>query len=109
MYREQVRQREGRKVRIVISWVPGHRGITGNEDADGIAKGATLEEKDSRIKIPPTKWRILKEEMWQLTQDRIQAEGIYKGAKYFSTCYDREKKKAMVPWKMHGQRLGQFN
>lgn len=44
--------------------MPGHSGIEGNEDADGMAKEATRECKDERIKVPIGDWRSLnKEEM----------------------------------------------
>lgn len=77
--------------------MPGHKGIIGNEDADGIAKGATMEEKDTRIKVPPQYWRSLKmEEMWKRTQERIEKEGKVKGSLYFNRFYEKEKKKTMV-------------
>lgn len=40
----------------------GHKGIQGNEDADGITKGTTKEEKDERIKVPYKDWRSIKKE-----------------------------------------------
>lgn len=47
---------------IVIGWVSGHMGVVGNEEADGIAKEATKEERELRIKVPVYDWRNLKKE-----------------------------------------------
>lgn len=50
----QERRKEGHaQVRkIVIGWIPSHVGIEGNEMADTVAKAATEQEHDSRIKVP---------------------------------------------------------
>lgn len=68
----------------------------GNEDADGIAKEATMEAKDERIKVSVRDWRsLVKEVMWQKTKSMIEREGAYKGVKYFSSRYSKDKRK---PW-----------
>lgn len=46
-YKGFARDRDNSEIKVVIGWVPPHRGITGNEKADGIAKDATTEEKDA--------------------------------------------------------------
>lgn len=53
-YQELGRESGRRENRVVLDtgWVPSHSGVTGNEDADDIAKGVTLEEKEPCIKVP---------------------------------------------------------
>lgn len=71
-----------------------HEGIEGNEIVDGMAKGATMEEKDDRIKISASDWRsIIKEEMFEKTRIRVETEGTYKGTTYFNEYYNKEAKK----------------
>lgn len=61
-----------------------------------LAKEATTEEPDRRILVPAKDWRNLKkEEMKERTRERIEAEGRWKGVKYFNTFYETNKKK---PW-----------
>lgn len=51
--------------------MPGLSGVKGNEEADGLAKEATTEDRDMRIKVPARNCRsIKKEEMFQRTTDR---------------------------------------
>lgn len=50
-YIESSSANSGNEVKVVVGWVPGHNGVQGNEDADGIAKEATIGEKDSRFPL----------------------------------------------------------
>lgn len=53
----------------------------------------TTEEKEERIKVSYRDWRnVKKEEMWESTGERIEAEGRYKGTKYFNNFYEKEKR-----------------
>lgn len=52
-YQEQDgHKNKDRAYKVVIGWVPGHSGVLGNMDADGLAKEAINEPKDPRIKVP---------------------------------------------------------
>lgn len=85
-----------RKPKIVIGWIPSHCGIKGNELVDGLAKEATNETPDERIKVPINDWkRIYKEEMGARTRNRNETEANYKGKYYFDNHYKAESAK---PW-----------
>lgn len=87
---------EGGEVEVIIGWVLAHRGIEGNERADGIAKEATDAEKDTGFKVPASDWRgVMRETIWRRYQARIQQEGSHKGIKYFQDCHDKNRRK---PW-----------
>lgn len=87
-------KRDGTKRKIVIGWIPGHKGIAGNEIADRIAKEGTEDNRDERIKVSLNDWsRIYKEEMEKRTKDRVMVESKSKGMKYFEKYYRVEKKK----------------
>lgn len=82
--------------KIVIAWIPGHSGIIGNEDADEIAKEATMETMDDRIKVPLGDWRsINKETEIEKNNKSIEEIGRWKGKKYFDVMHSREGRK---PW-----------
>lgn len=59
---EQYEVNDDIKLKVVISWIPGHAGIWGNEIADSLAKQGTKEERDDRVRIPLKDWRSLYEE-----------------------------------------------
>ncbi|XP_024879116.1 uncharacterized protein LOC112459311 [Temnothorax curvispinosus] len=83
--------------RVVLVWIPSHKGILGNELADALAKEASTEEADPTIVVPLSDMMssIIRKDTWETTQSSIMAEAAYKGAFYFSNFYER---RATKPW-----------
>lgn len=55
-YESRYRKENARAVKVVIGWIPGHKGIRRNKLADGLAKEDMNEEKDERMKVPCNDW-----------------------------------------------------
>ncbi|XP_024888152.1 uncharacterized protein LOC112465025 [Temnothorax curvispinosus] len=82
--------------KIIYGWIPAHRGYTGNEIADRLAKVGASEVAEINIPVPITDLRsIFREEAWNNTQDKLISESSYKGKDYFRNFHDRNKKQ---PW-----------
>ncbi|XP_077257553.1 uncharacterized protein LOC143894798 [Temnothorax americanus] len=78
---------------IIYGWIPAHRGYTGNEMADLLAKEGASEEAMSNFPIPISDLRcIFKEEAWNSTQDVLISESSYKGKDYFRNFYNKNTK-----------------
>ncbi|XP_071635064.1 uncharacterized protein [Temnothorax longispinosus] len=50
--REKISQLSNNGVEIRLAWIPSHRGITGNENADRVAKAATRNGHRPNFKVP---------------------------------------------------------
>jgi ribonuclease HI len=46
-------ERKFRNIKLTIRWVPGHEGITGNEEADRLAKKAVQKGSSASRRLPP--------------------------------------------------------
>lgn len=67
-------------MRILLIWIPSHRGIIGNELADYLAKQGAAEENNNTMEVPIGDMRrIFREDSWQRTQRRITDEASFKG------------------------------
>ncbi|RLU15164.1 hypothetical protein DMN91_012158 [Ooceraea biroi] len=91
----KLQERKGKEsYKVVIGWIPGHKGMQGNEMADRLAKSVTEEDLDNRIKVPYYDWIALyKEEVYKKSVDKFEMEGRYKGRMVFTQYYTKEKKK----------------
>lgn len=78
-----------KKMRILLIWIPSHRGIIGNELADHLAKQGAAEENNNTMEVPIGDMRrIFREDSWQRTQRRITDEASFKGRQFFKNFYD---------------------
>ncbi|CAK9813146.1 hypothetical protein ANTPLA_LOCUS7702 [Anthophora plagiata] len=89
---------------ITIAWIPAHRGIIDNEQADRISKEATKQEANRSEKLSVddlnSTW---KNQMWEDTNKHIQTEANLKRTLYFQTYYENKRK----PW-FHNKKLPRF-
>lgn len=93
MYINNIKKIENRQATIVIGQISGHKGIRSNEIAGKLAKDASEEVADIRIKVPSKDWHFkFKEDMKMRTKRRIEAEGKSKGKKFFELYYNSDKK-----------------
>lgn len=93
MYVKENLDYKNKVVKVVIGWIPGHKGIKGNELADNLAKSAIADANDFRSKVPSKDWHFkFKEDMFNRTKYRYEAEANTKGKKFFETYYDKNSK-----------------
>lgn len=84
----EIKKRKNRKV--ILAWIPGHIGITGNEIVDHLAKQGTEEDWTKELKIP---YGDLKEEYKKEARERTKEKNLmesgWKGKEYFKK-YDKD-------------------
>lgn len=80
---------------VKFFWVPSHIGVGGNEEADSLAKSATLDEPLSDWKVPFTDmYESFGKKCYAQTRDHVLELGLSKGRNYFQRYYSDAKK----PW-----------
>lgn len=76
-------------------WLPAHIGIQGNEQADSLAKLASLNKDLTSTVVPFTDLKeSFKRNMLNNSKDSLLSQGLLKGKKYFETFYRDSK----YPW-----------
>lgn len=83
------------KFSLKFKWIPAHRGIPGNEEADRLAKSATEKVSELEYLVPFTDYREeLKKRAICNTNVYIKEQGEKKGKFYFNSYFSNNKK----PW-----------
>ena len=74
--------------RVTVFWIPGHRGIKGNETADRIAKLATKKQTPSGLEpVIGISNRSVTEDIKTWLAEKHQEEW-YKATEFFSFCHE---------------------
>lgn len=80
-----------RKINYI--WIPAHKGITGNEDTDQMAKAGAMEQSSEEIEVPIKDTRkSFKKKAWKSAQKKVTREARWKGKFYFENFYKQEYK-----------------
>lgn len=70
------------QVQVQVKWCPGHMGIQGNEEADGLAKEGQKAEQDPDCRSPTVggikaimhrQLRVIRDNLWQRLSSRLSA------------------------------------
>ncbi|XP_070529361.1 uncharacterized protein [Cardiocondyla obscurior] len=95
-YLELLRESSRSQKKIILAWIPAHKGIYGNEIADTQAKEATSEEHSQLFKVPFGDFKeIHKQESFMETNKEIKQQFTIKGKFYYDNFYDENIK---YPW-----------
>lgn len=88
--------REGIRVRLI--WVPSHRGISGNERADVLAKRAIKEGRSNFFRVPLSDFfAVPRSRLGVNFENYLDFWANVKGVQYFRKIYCKQKK----PWYYH--------
>lgn len=82
--------------KIIIGWIPAHKGIYDNEMVDELAREATLESPYEEFKVPVKDLRgTLRGEAFRDTIKELKVQANYKGKFYFDNFFDEN---VRFPW-----------
>jgi ribonuclease HI len=89
--KEQLEETQAAGKPVRIHWIPAHRGTTGNEKADELAKHSIRHGRDSRIPIPAEDMKSLwRRKSREESQQWHQEVGQGRGRKYFTLFHDKD-------------------
>ena len=84
--REIIPQLTKRKIKVTLCWIPGHVGISGNEEADKLAKEATNLNSASTQELPPSDIKpIIKQKLRQIWKEEWENERSVKSKEIFDS------------------------